>query len=454
MYYYIRKPTYHDKEYTFKELLLDFENELLYPKTRTNISNTVTNLISDEQLNKMPFAPWCADIIFSLITFYEKYRHLNVFKLEKYNYAKQVDFLKIARHKINTGEITVGVEQDKEVVINTYAKTKLEELGYEFQTNYHTFWIPKSSGGYRQIDAPSSELKECLSELQHLFERFMNGNFYHTSAYAYIPRRSTIDCVKKHQLNASRWTLKLDFSNFFGSTDIEFVEKQLLKLYPFAKLKNNEVFRDIFHNCLELCFLDGVLPQGSPISPLLTNMMMIPIDFEITQACLKRANEITDFQCSDNDIRKHRLIYTRYADDIYISSRKGFKYSKVIDFINTVLEKYEAPFKLNARKTTYGSSAGRNWHLGLMLNADNNITIGYKKKERMRAILFNFAKAYQNEDMSEWSLHDLQQLLGEFNYCQNIEPDYWAKKLQKIKEKTGIDVIKSIRLCLKNPDLF
>jgi len=95
-----------------------------------------------------------------------------------------------------------------------------------FQTDraslYHTFHIPKSSGGLRRIDAPLPELMNSLRELKTLFETQMFA-LYHTTAFAYVKGRSTVDAIKRHQRNESKWFLKLDFANFFGSTTPGFV---------------------------------------------------------------------------------------------------------------------------------------------------------------------------------------------------------------------------------------
>lgn len=69
---------------------------------------------------------------------------------------------------------------------------------------YETFKIPKKSGGLRTINAPQDELKAALRELKAIFEQDCKA-MWHAAAYAYVPGRSTMDCVKKHQKNESRW---------------------------------------------------------------------------------------------------------------------------------------------------------------------------------------------------------------------------------------------------------
>lgn len=62
--------------------------------------------------------------------------------------------------------------------------------------------------------------------------------------------------------------------------------------------------RELFNTAISLCFLHGGLPQGTPISPMITNIMMIPIDYKLF-------NSLHDEEST--------FVYTRYADDMLIS---------------------------------------------------------------------------------------------------------------------------------------
>ena len=248
---------------------------------------------------------------------------------------------------------------------------------------YTRFSIPKSSGGWRRIDAPNQELKSALRELKEIFE-FVYRPLYHTSAFAYIPKRQTLDAVKKHQQNGSWWFLKTDFSDFFGSSTEEFVWRMLTQIFPFSEVVKSSQGEQELRKALSLCFLDGGLPQGTPISPWLTNVFMIPIDF-------RYANDLRN-----NSGRKwdgNHFVYTRYADDIHISCKGSFDWRHIAQYMRDVLAEFGAPYQLKDEKTHYGSRNGRNWILGVMLNKDNQITVGHKKKKDYRAMLHNYAKA-------------------------------------------------------------
>lgn len=292
---------------------------------------------------------------------------------------------------------------------------------------YSTFHIPKKSGGLREINAPEPELMTALRNLKTLFEAKMFAK-YHTAAFAYVPGRSTIDAIKRHQQNGSHWFLKTDFSNFFGSTTQEFLRYSLSIIFPFSEIVKSPRGRTALGKALSLCFLNGGLPQGTPISPMLTNLMMIPIDHKIY-------NTLRNFNGQS-------FVYTRYADDSLISSRREFSPNDVIDFINQTLSEFYAPFKIKDEKTRYGSRAGSNWNLGLMLNKDNEITIGYKNKQRFRAMISNYILDRQNGIV--WELHDVQVLRGLINYYRMVEAKYVDDVIEFNNKKYHTDVMRTI----------
>ena len=145
---------------------------------------------------------------------------------------------------------------------------------------YREFYIPKKSGGLRKIDAPNYELMDALRDLKRIFEDDFRV-LYHTTAFAYIRRRCTLDAVKRHQSNESKWFGKYDLSNFFGSTTLDYIMKMFSMIFPFSEVVKTERGFSALKTALSLAILDGGLPQGTPISPLITNVMMIPVDYKL-----------------------------------------------------------------------------------------------------------------------------------------------------------------------------
>ena len=293
---------------------------------------------------------------------------------------------------------------------------------------YDSFHIPKKSGGLRKIDAPLPELMDALRRLKTLFEEDFHA-LYHTSAFAYVKKRCTVDAVKRHQQNNSKWFAKLDLHNFFGSTTPEFVMSMFSMVFPFSEVVKMQRGRDALRTALELAFLDGVLPQGTPISPLITNVMMIPVDFKLTKAL--------------RDFNKQRFIYTRYADDFIISSQYDFNVRDIEELVCKVLRDFDAPFSINESKTRYGSSAGRNWNLGVMLNKDNEITVGNKKKRQFQSMLYNYITDKKNG--VAWNREDLMVMQGLHSYYRMVEERAIDAIVQHINDKMRVDVIRLIK---------
>ncbi len=297
---------------------------------------------------------------------------------------------------------------------------------------YHTFHIPKKSGGLRKIDAPNAELMDALRRLKTIFEEDFKA-LYHTSAFAYVKHRSTLDAVKRHQANASRWFGKYDLSNFFGSTTLEYVMHMLGMVFPFSDVLKQGIGRSALSDALELAFLDGALPQGTPLSPLLTNIIMIPVDFKL-------ANTLREYN-------HQRFVYTRYADDFLVSSRYQFSFREIEALIISTLADFGAPFTINPGKTRYGSSAGSNWNLGVMLNKDNQITVGYKKKRQFQAMLASYVMDRRNG--TPWDKTDIRVMEGYRNYYRMIEKETIDAMVKHVGDKFGVDIVALIKTDLK-----
>lgn len=296
---------------------------------------------------------------------------------------------------------------------------------------YNIYYRLKASGvGRRQISAPEGELRQALDVLKTILEYDFGADMlYHTSAFAYIKGRSTLDCVKRHQAADSKWFLKIDFHDFFGSTTKEFVMRMFSDIFPFSEIVKSNEGRELLSKALDLCFLDGGLPQGSPVSPLITNIMMIPIDHYLT-------NTLRDFD-------RRNFTSTRYADDMNISCKYNFEYQKITNLVNEATEKFGAPFKLNEEKTHYGSRSGSNYILGVVLNTDNVISVGFKNKKVFKAMVNSFIMDTING--TQWELGEIQYLAGKYSYYKSIEPEVIKGIISWFNEKYNVDFEQMIK---------
>lgn len=312
--------------------------------------------------------------------------------------------------------------------LTRYNQSTEELRGKSRHELYKSFCIPKKSGGLRHINAPQPELMDALRRQKTMYEEDFHA-LYHTSAFAYIKRRCTVDAVKRHQSNQSKWFAKLDLHDFFGSTTLDFVTSMFSMVFPFSEVVKIPEGKAQLRKALELAFLDGGLPQGTPISPLITNVMMIPVDFKLSKAF--------------REYNKQQFVYTRYADDFIISSKYDFDVHKVETLVVDTLRSFGAPFSINASKTRYGSSAGRNWNLGVMLNKDNEITVGYKRKRQFQSIMYNYINDKRNG--VEWPREDIMAMQGLHSYYRMVEPEAIDAIVRHANEKLGVDIIRAIK---------
>ena len=442
-------PHYH--QMTLEEFL--FETESKPRVINHNLTNTrtyVTNYPNDKLMEKTD--------IFSLIAGLEKYNELttdirerqretlyNTFYIAKKGKGIPYVFKKVfAAQKKHIGGDTSAVlkdiadkmremlfehptEKDEQITkdVVTYCTKVLVDNGFEMTEELFKTII---SDAHRRIDAPKEELKAVLYQLKAIFEE-MFGALYHTSAFAYVKNRSTLDALKRHQANESKWFGKYDLSNFFGSTTVDFIMKMFSMIFPFSEVVKYPSGKAALEKALSLCVLRGVLPQGTPISPSITNIMMIPIDHKLS-------NTLRDFNGQN-------FVYTRYADDFLISSKYDFKFKDVEKLLVDTLAEFEAPFTIKSEKTRYGSSAGSNWNLGVMLNKDNKITVGYKKKRQFQAMLSSYVMDRLHGQ--RWDKSDVQQMEGFRNYYRMVEGETIDKIIEHIGQKFDVDIVQLIK---------
>lgn len=259
---------------------------------------------------------------------------------------------------------------------------------------YHTFEIPKHSGGMREITAPSETLKESqFTILKGLYDLKV---LPHNAAHGFTKNRNCKTALEVHKKHKSRWFLKLDIQDFFPSIDKALIKKALKSYCNTHYLEEASV--DIL---LTICTKDGSLPQGAPTSPLLSNLVMIETDVKIQAIC-----------------KAHELVYTRYADDILISGSQSFDWEAVQSEIIAVLQR---GMRLKTAKTRYGSFNGRNWNLGLMFNNNWEITVGHANKKKIKNMIHRF-----NTMPGEKTRDNMFKINGILGYYKFIEPEYFS----------------------------
>jgi len=279
----------------------------------------------------------------------------------------------------------------------------------QIESQYNRFEIPKRNGGFRTINAPMDELKDIQSRLSKLLldcvdEINKSKNIVPKLSHGFTRHRSIISNAEKH-INRKN-VLNIDLSDFFGSFNFGRVRGF------FIKNSNFLLHKDIATVIAKISCLNNSLPQGSPCSPVITNLIAHPLDIRL--ASLAKRNSCT---------------YTRYADDITFSSRdKEFspEIIKMEEFTvligNTLRKEIErAGFKINDKKTRVQFCDSRQDVTGLVVNEKVSITREYWKTTRsMCHKLFTtgaYIKVMPNGEV-EGTIGELQ---GRLNFIDSVD---------------------------------
>lgn len=272
-------------------------------------------------------------------------------------------------------------------------------------TKYYTKkYINKKDGTKRELLVPNKLLKQIQTNILKKVLYGLSNSQYVTS---YIPNKPLVDNAKPH-LN-KKIILKLDIKNFFTSTDFEAIYKSLpSSIFP----------PQVKVLLVKLCTYNDYLPQGSPTSPMLSNLVLKNFDNYIGEYCLKR-----------------NISYTRYCDDLTFSG--NFIPKEIIKKVRNFLE--TLGYVLNAKKTKIITTNSRQIVTGIIVNKKLNTPKTYRKKIRQEMYyikkygLENHLK-YQNLGKEKYLLS----LKGRLNYCLSINKNdkellSYSNYLTKIK---------------------
>lgn len=243
---------------------------------------------------------------------------------------------------------------------------------------YRSFSIPKGSGA-RQIDAPRVLLKVIQKWLSVQLARAYRPPAH---VYGFVPNRSHIDAAAVHC--GARWVFSLDIADFFPSTS----NTQVVQ--AFRSLGYNNQSSQMLSR---LCCLRGGLAQGSPASPVLSNMCMADVDQHLASIALARGARVT-----------------RYADDIVFSG-EGEPPASLEEDVRAILA--VTPWQVAENKVTCNVAPARLKVHGLLVHGEVvRLTKGYRNKIR----------AYRHmEERKAIREEDLAKVRGHLEYSQSVD---------------------------------
>lgn len=262
----------------------------------------------------------------------------------------------------------------------------LRQLTYYCNPNhtfhrYSQFKIRKKKPGeFRVISAPrNASFMMMLRYVNEIFKAVYKPSDY---ACGFTEGRSVVDNAAKHK--GMNYVFNTDIKDFFPSIDQARVWKRL-QLSPLgfpdkvARLLAGlcSMRTDILVNP-EKGYYRCVLPQGSPTSPIITNMICDTLDRRLAGLA-----------------KRFGLNYSRYADDITFSSMHNV-YQEGSEFRKELRRIIEGQnFKMNEAKTRLQKRGERQEVTGITVNQKLNVTQKYVRD--IRNLLYIWEKYGAND---------------------------------------------------------
>jgi len=199
--------------------------------------------------------------------------------------------------------------------------------------------IPKPGGGMRQLGIPTVIDRLIQQAIQQVLTPIFDPTFSESS-YGFRPGRSAHQAVlaaQEFMRSGRRWVVDMDLEKFFDRVNHDILMSRIAR-----KIKDKRLLRIIRKYLQAGIMMDGLVgqrvegtPQGSPLSPLLSNILLDDLDKELEK-------------------RGHK--FCRYADDcnIYVGSKAAGE--RVLQRITEFLER-KLRLKVNREK----SAVDRPW---------------------------------------------------------------------------------------------
>lgn len=216
---------------------------------------------------------------------------------------------RVIANKGSHGVDGMGYDELRGFVINNWLKVKAKLLeGKYIPSPVRRVEIPKPDGGIRLLGIPTvldRMIQQAIAqELSKIYEPTFSN-----SSYGFRPKRQAKMAIlkaKEYINEGNRWVVDLDLEKFFDKVNHDILMQRLSR-----KMKDRRVLRLIRKYLESGIMVEGLkvsskegTPQGGPLSPLLSNIMLDEIDKEL-------------------EARGHR--FCRFADDcnIYVKSKKA-----------------------------------------------------------------------------------------------------------------------------------
>jgi RNA-directed DNA polymerase len=218
-------------------------------------------------------------------------------------------YQRVVKNKGAAGVDDIGIAEFKDHLKQHWPTIKAKLLAGEYRPSpVRRVDIPKPQGGVRTLGIPTLTDRLIQQALHQVLSPIFEADFSESS-YGFRPGRNAHQAVKaaKQYVAAGRRTVvDLDLEKFFDRVNHDLLMEKLSK-----KIDDGQVLRLIRRYLEAGMMADGIVsqrtegtPQGGPLSPLLSNVLLTELDRELER-------------------RGHA--FCRYADDcnIYVRSQQA-----------------------------------------------------------------------------------------------------------------------------------
>ncbi|MBX9923909.1 MAG: group II intron reverse transcriptase/maturase [Rhabdochlamydiaceae bacterium] len=264
--------------------------------------------------------------------------------------------------------------------------------------------IPKPGGGIRKLGIPAVVDRLLQQALHQILSPIFEIGFSESS-YGFRPGRSAHQAVQKAKeyiANGKRWVVDMDLEKFFDRVNHDILMSRIAR-----KVKDKRILLLIRRYLQAGIMIGGVettreegTPQGGPLSPLLSNIMLDDLDKELER-------------------RGHS--FCRYADDcnIYVKSEAAGK--RVMTSLKELLER-RLKLKVNDEK----SAVARPWNrkfLGYSVTVEKKtkLKVSPKAVERLKDKLKKKFSEGKGRNLAKFIKELRPILMGWSNYFKLAE---------------------------------
>ena len=284
--------------------------------------------------------------------------------------------------------------------------------------NYFRYKIPKRSGGIRQIAAPKSTLKRSQRViLDKILSLILASNY----AHGFLIGKSVVTGANAHPKQPAL-VINMDMENFFPTITFErirgmihsfgysgHISSLIAMLCSYCERIPIEVKGKIKY----VATTRRILPQGSPASPMITNIICRRLD--------KRLNGLA---------QKFGFNYTRYADDMSFTVNDEFNVNigRFCGLISSIIK--DEGFKINKNKTRFLRKNNRQEITGVVIN-NNQLGIPRKWIRKFRAAIYNANKLKNN---GELPIEIKREISGMASWVKSVNPERYKKLIDAALE--------------------